>query len=385
MRAIAAMLAHVAAAPTPDITLPAHLLPVDGRFGSGPSKIRPEALAALAASPLLGTSHRADGVRSLVGRLRESLGQLFGLPDGWEVALGNGGSVVFWDVATFGLIEHRSQHLCFGEFSARFATAVRAAPHLDDPDVIEAPPGARADPKGAPGIDTYALIHNETSTGVMAPLWRPAGADAGALVVVDATSAAGGIAFDPAQVDAYYFAPQKCFASDGGLWIALLSPAALDRVERIRASGRWAPASLDLAEALEQSRRNQTVNTPALATLVLFAEQLEWMLAGGGMDFAAGRSARSAATLYAWAEARDYTRPFVAVPGDRSTVVGTIDLDGVDAATVNAVLRANGIVDTDPYRKLGRNQIRVGMYPAVDPDDVEALTACVDHVVAALS
>jgi phosphoserine aminotransferase len=384
MRAIAAMLTHVAAAPTPDITIPAHLLPADGRFGSGPSKIRPEALAALATSPLLGTSHRADGVRALVGRLRQGLGQLFGLPDGWEVALGNGGSVVFWDVATFGLIEQRSQHLCFGEFSARFAATVAAAPHLDAPEVIESPVGTRAVAKGAPGIDTYALIHNETSTGVMAPLERPQGADPGAVVVVDATSAAGGIPFDPAQVDAYYFAPQKCFASDGGLWVSLLSPAAVDRVEGIRSSGRWSPASLDLAAALEQSRKDQTVNTPALATLVLFVEQLEWMLAGGGMDFAAGRSAESADILYTWAEARAYTRPFVTVPEDRSTVVGTIDLDGVDATTVNAVLRANGIVDTDPYRKLGRNQIRVGMYPAVDPADVEALTACVDHVVAAL-
>jgi phosphoserine aminotransferase len=376
----------VAGTPRPDIRIPAHLLPADGRFGSGPSKIRPEALAALAQASELGTSHRADPVRHLVGRLRAGLRELFALPEGWEVALGNGGSVVFWDVASFGLIERRSQHLSFGEFSARFAAAVSSAPHLDAPDVIEAPVGTLPTTKGAPGVDTYALTHNETSTGVMAPLSRPAGADPDALVIVDATSAAGGIPFDPAALDAYYFAPQKCFASDGGLWVALLSPAALARVERIKASGRWVPGSLDLADALEQSRRNQTVNTPAIATLFLFVHQLEWLLTGGGMDFAAGRCRASSEHLYGWADRSPFAHPFVARPSERSTVVGTIDLDdAVDAPTVSAVLRANGIVDTDPYRKLGRNQLRVGMYPAVDPADVAALTGCVDHVVAALA
>ena len=368
-----------------DIRIPPALLPADGRFGCGPSKVRPEALAALSRATEIGTSHRADPVRSLVRRLRSGLTELFGLPAGWEVALGNGGSVVFWDVASFGLIERRSQHLSFGEFSARFAATVAAAPHLEEPEVIEAPPGALPVAKGAPGLDAYALTQNETSTGVMAPLARPAGADGDALVLVDATSAAGGIPFDPSEVDAYYFAPQKCFASDGGLWVALLSPAALTRIEAIKASGRWIPASLDLADALEQSRRNQTVNTPAVATLFLFVHQLEWLLAGGGMHFAAARCRASSGHLYGWAHQSTFAHPFVANPEERSTVVGTVDFDpAVDASAVCAALRANGIVDTEPYRKLGRNQMRVGMYPAVDPADVEALTACVDYVVSAL-
>jgi phosphoserine aminotransferase len=376
----------VAVTGTPDITIPTDLLPTDGRFGSGPSKVRPEALAALAASSVMGTSHRAEPVRQLVGRLRGGLRALFDLPDGWEVALGNGGSVLFWDVASLSLIERRSQHLCFGEFSSRFAAAVAAAPHLDDPDLIESAPGTLPTAKGAPGIDTYALTHNETSTGVMSPLLRPEGADPDALVIVDATSAAGGIPFATDEVDAYYFAPQKCFASDGGLWVSLLSPTALERVERIQASGRWIPTSLDLSQALAQSRLDQTVNTPAVATLFLFVHQLEWLLAGGGMGFAAGRCRQSAATLYGWAEASAYARPFVGEPAQRSIVVGTVDLDeSISAPTVCAVLRANGIVDTDPYRKLGRNQVRVAMFPAVDPADVEALTHCIDYVVAALS
>jgi phosphoserine aminotransferase len=365
-----------------DIKIPPSLLPADGRFGAGPSKVRPEALAALSRAAEIGTSHRADPVRNLVGRLRSGLTALFGLPAGWEVVLGNGGAVVFWDVASFGLIERWSQHLSFGEFSARFAATVDAAPHLDPPDVIEAPPGTLPAAKGTPGLDTYALTQNETSTGVMAPLSRPAGADAGALVLVDATSAAGGIPFEPSEVDGYYFAPQKCFASDGGLWVALLSPAALSRVEGIKASGRWIPTSLDLGDALDQSRRNQTVNTPAVATLFLFVHQLEWLLAGGGMHFAAARCRASSGHLYGWAERAPFARPFVARPEERSTVVGTVDFDpAVDAAAVCATLRANGIVDTEPYRKLGRNQMRVGMYPAVDPEDVEALTHCVDYVV----
>jgi phosphoserine aminotransferase len=369
-----------------DIRIPPDLLPADGRFGSGPSKIRPEALAGLTTAAELGTSHRADPVRHLVGRLRAGLTELFGLPDGWEVVLGNGGSVGFWDVASFGLIAQRSQHLCFGEFSSRFSAAVAAAPHLEAPDIIESPVGTAPRPKGAPGIDTYALTQNETSTGVMTTLERPAGADDDAVVIVDATSAAGGIEWDPAQVDAYYFAPQKCFASDGGLWVTALSPAALSRIESIHRSGRWIPGSLNLYDALGESRKNQTVNTPAIATVYLFVHQLEWLLANGGMDFAAGRCRTSSAHLYGWADASAFAQPFVARLEERSTVVGTVDLDaGIDAPTVCAVLRANGIVDTDSYRKLGRNQIRIGMYPAVDPADVEALTACVDHVVAALS
>jgi len=372
-----------------EIRIPAGLLPADGRFGCGPSKVRPEALEALATSgrEILGTSHRQPTVRSVVGRLRAGLAELFGLPDGYEVVLGNGGSTVFWDVATFGLIAQRSQHLTFGEFSSKFAQAAAAAPHLTAPVVVDAAPGTRPEAVATAGVDLYALTHNETSTGVMAPVARPAGADPDALVAVDATSGAGGLRFDPSQVDAYYFAPQKCFASDGGLWVAVLSPAAIERVGRLLggAERRWAPASLDLAIAVEQSRLDQTYNTPALATLLLFAHQLDWMLAGGGLEFAASRCDRSAATLYGWAEASAYTTPFVTEPDDRSRVVGTIDFsEGVDAAAVARVLRANGIVDTEPYRKLGRNQLRIGMFPAVDPDDVEALTRCIDHVVGRL-
>jgi phosphoserine aminotransferase len=332
----------------------------------------------------MGTSHRQAPVRSLVGRIRAGLAELWTLPDGYEVVLGNGGTTVFWDVATFGLIEQRSQHLSFGEFSSKFAATVAAAPHLAEPEVVEATPGTHPWPNPSPDVDVYALTQNETSTGVMMPLQRPDGTE-GQLVAVDATSGAGGLRFDPQQVDAYYFAPQKCFASDGGLWIAVLSPAALERATRLRESGRWMPASLDLGIAIEQSRLNQTYNTPALATLVLFAAQLDWMLEGGGMDFSAGRSERSARFLYGWAESTGHTTPFVAKPDERSNVVGTIDFDpAVDAATVAQVLRANGIVDTEPYRKLGRNQLRIAMFPAVDPEDVQSLTGCIDHVVARL-
>jgi phosphoserine aminotransferase len=381
------MLGLVSADPS-TIVIPADLLPADGRFGSGPSKVRPEQVDALVAarSDLLGTSHRQAPVKRLVGSVRSGLTELFGLPDGWQVVLGNGGSTVFWDVATFGLIEARSQHVVFGEFSSKFAEAAAAAPHLGQPTVHRSEPGTHPDPVAEEGIDLYAFTHNETSTGVAMELRRPAGTAADtALVAVDATSAAGGLIWDPAEVDVYYFAPQKCFASDGGLWIALCSPAAIDRIESIGASDRWRPASLDLKIALDNSVLDQTYNTPAVATLVMFDEQIRWMLDNGGMDFAAGRSAQSAATLYSWAEAGAVTTPFVAEPAKRSNVVGTIDLDeSVDADAVNAALRANGVVDTFAYRKLGRNQLRIAMFPAIDPADVDALTHCIDHVIGAL-
>ncbi|MDQ6616364.1 MAG: phosphoserine transaminase [Actinomycetota bacterium] len=371
-----------------DIRIPPDLLPADGRFGCGPSKVRPEAVAGLAATgrSFLGTSHRQPTVKSLVGRLRAGLSSLFELPDGYAVAFGNGGATMFWDIATFALIERRSQHLVFGEFSAKFAAAATAAPHLDAPDLIESAPGTHPDARSAEGIDLYALTHNETSTGVMMSVTRPPGAGPGALVAVDATSGAGGLPLDPTQVDAYYFAPQKCFGSDGGLWVALLSPAAIDRVRRIASSGRWVPASLDLAIALDNSELNQTYNTPALATLWLLADQVGWMLEKGGLDWCAARSSRSAETLYEWASASEHAAPFVVKPDERSTVVGTIDLDpSVPDVSVCAALRANGIVDTESYRKLGRNQLRVGMFPNVDPDDVEALTHCIDYVVERLA
>ena len=367
--------------PTPEITIPDHLRPADGRFCSGPSKVRPEALEALAATgaTYLGTSHRQATVRFMVAALRNGIAELLSLPDGYEVALGNGGTTAFWDAATFGLIDQRSQHLSFGEFSSKFAACALAAPHLDDPDVIESPAGTVPEAKATPDVDAYCLTHNETSTGVAAPLRRPEGADG--LVLVDATSAAGGLRFDPAQVDAYYFAPQKGLASDGGLWLAALSPAAVERIERIAAGDRWVPASLDLGIALDNSRKDQTYNTPALATIFLAAHQIEWILHNGGLPFAAGRCDRSAEILYGWAERSDYATPFVSDPAIRSHVVGTVDLDdAVDAPTVCAVLRRNGILDTDSYRKLGRNQLRIALYPAIDPEDVEALTACIDFV-----
>jgi phosphoserine aminotransferase len=377
---------------TPDIRIPDHLKPSDGRFGSGPSKVRPQQLAALdaAAPTYLGTSHRQAPVRSVVGRLRTGLRDLFSLPDGYEVVLGNGGTTCFWDIATFCLIERRSQHLSFGEFSSKFAAAAAAAPHLEDPQVITSAPGTHPHPAAADDVDLYALTHNETSTGVAMEIKRPAGAalpeDGGGIVAVDATSAAGGMRVDPSQFDAYYFAPQKCFAADGGLWIALLGPAALERVARIAASGRWVPAFLDLGIAIDNAAQDQTYNTPALATLLLMVDQVEWMLAGGGLEWAAGRSDRSAEILYTWAEQSDFATPFVGKPSERSHVVGTIDfVDVVDAALVAKVLRANGIVDTEPYRKLGRNQLRIAMFPAVDPEDVAALCACINHVVGALA
>jgi phosphoserine aminotransferase len=370
------------------IQIPADLLPADGRFGCGPSKVRPEAVQALASegTGILGTSHRQAPVRDLVGRVREGITALFGLPEGYEVVLGNGGATAFWDIATFGLIRDKSQHLSFGEFSAKFAKAAEQAPFLAAPSVIEADPGTRPVAQAAPDVDAYAWAHNETSTGVMAPVVRPDGADDDALVLIDATSGAGGLPVDIAQADVYYFAPQKCFASDGGLWVALMSPRALARVDEIAATDRWVPAFFDLPTAIDNSRKNQTYNTPALATLFLLAEQTAWLNAQGGLSWAVERTTDSSGRLYNWAEKTAYTTPYVTDPDARSLVVGTIDFDeGVDAAAVAKVLRANGIVDTEPYRKLGRNQLRVAMFPAVDPADVEALTGCVDHVVSRLS
>jgi len=369
-----------------DIKIPDNLKPRDGRFGCGPSKIRPESLATLAASgsSILGTSHRQKPVKNVVHRVREGLNSLFTLPKGYEVVLGNGGSTAFWDIATFGLIENKSQHLVFGEFSSKFASAAKEAPFLGEPTVIKAEPGSHPQAIAEAGIDVYALTHNETSTGVAMPIKRPAGTD-GALVLVDATSAAGGLEVDAKEFDTYYFAPQKSFASDGGLWLALMSPAAIARAEKIKASGRWVPAFFDLGIAIENSRLDQTYNTPALMTLMLLADQIEWMNSNGGLKFAAGRSAESSAKLYSWAEKTSYTTPFVTDPAMRSKVVGTINFDeAIDATAVAAALRANGIVDTEPYRKLGKNQLRIGMFPAIDPSDIDALTASIDFVVAAL-
>jgi phosphoserine aminotransferase len=377
---------------TSDIRIPAHLLPADGRFGAGPSKVRPEAVQALVAASgaFLGTSHRQKPVKSIVGGLRAGLASLFDLPDGYEVVLGNGGTTCFWDAATFGLIREKSQHLTFGEFSSKFATAAAQAPHLHEPEVITTAVGTHPLPIARDDVDLYALTHNETSTGVMMPILRPEGAalpaDGGGLVAVDATSGAGGLAVDPAQFDAYYFAPQKCFGSDGGLWVALLSPAAVDRIGSIAATGRWVPASMDLTIALDNSRLDQTYNTPALATLFLFEDQVRWFNDNGGLGFSAGRSARSAEILYTWADNSDFATPFVTRERDRSNVVGTIDFDpSIDAAGLAAILRANGIVDTEPYRKLGRNQLRIAMFPAIDPEDIAALCACITYVVGALA
>jgi phosphoserine aminotransferase len=370
----------------PDIAIPAELLPRDGRFGSGPSKVRLEEVEALAASgtTYLGTSHRQGTVRFMVAALRNGIAELLSLPDGYEVALGNGGTTAFWDAATFRLIDQRSQHLSYGEFSSKFAACAAAAPHLGDPEIIESAPGTVPTPKANPDVDAYCFTHNETSTGVAVAPVRPDGAEG--LVLVDATSAAGGLRFDPSQVDAYYFAPQKALASDGGLWLAALSPAAVERIERISAGDRWVPAFLDLGIALDNSRKDQTYNTPALATIFLAVQQVEWILHNGGLPFAAGRCNRSAEILYGWAESRDYATPFVADPAIRSHVVATIDLDDeIPAATVSGVLRQNFVVDTESYRKLGRNQLRIAMFPAIDPDDVEALTRCIDYVVERLA
>ena len=374
----------VVSPPAPSIRLPPGLQPLDGRFGSGPSKVRPEAVASLMAGGvvLLGTSHRRPAVKRLVSRVRDGVASLLSLPDGYEVVLGNGGTTAFWDAAAFGLIRERSRHASFGEFSAKFVTVVEGAPWLESPSVVEAPPGWAPELTAEPGIDAYAFTHNETSTGVVTPIVRPEGADPDALVLVDATSAAGGVEVDSAETDVYYFAPQKCLASDGGLWLAAMSPAAIARVAEIKDSGRYVPAFLDLGIAIENSRLDQTYNTPAIATLLMVAEQLDWINANGGLAWSADISASSAAHLYSWAEARDFATPFVTEPALRSPVVGTIDfVEGVDAATISTVLRANGIVDTESYRKLGRNQLRIAMFPAIEPEDVEALTACIDYIV----
>ncbi|MGA4866242.1 phosphoserine transaminase [Streptomyces lavendulocolor] len=367
-----------------EIRIPADIKPADGRFGAGPSKVRTEALDALAATgtSLLGTSHRQAPVKNLVGEVRAGVRDLFSLPEGYEVILGNGGSTAFWDIATHGLIENKSQHLTFGEFSSKFAKASKLAPWLAEPTVISSEPGTHPEPAAEAGVDVYAFTHNETSTGVAAPVRRVEGADEGALVLVDATSGAGGLPVDITESDVYYFAPQKSFASEGGLWIGVFSPAALERAARVHASGRHIPEFFSLPTAIDNSLKNQTYNTPALSTLFLLNEQLKWINGQGGLDWSVRRTATSARTLYGWAEESKYASPFVADPAKRSQVIGTIDFsDEIDAAAVAKVLRANGIVDTEPYRKLGRNQLRVAMFPAIDPADVEALTACVDHVI----
>ncbi len=369
-----------------DIQIPEHLLPSDGRFGCGPSKVRPAQTKALEAvtTSFLGTSHRQNTVKNVVGEVRSGLADFFRLPDGYEVLLGNGGATAFWDIATFGLIEAKSQHLSFGEFSSKFASAAKAAPWLQDPEILKSEPGTRPYAVANPEIDLYGFTHNETSTGVSMRIERPKGARG--LVAVDATSGAGGLAVDPNEFDCYYFAPQKCFASDGGLWLALMSPAAIERVEQIAATDRFIPAFFDLKTALDNSRLNQTYNTPALATLFLLNEQIKWMNDQGGLEWASARTDRSAEILYSWADESGFARPFVDHPEDRSHVVGTIDFDdSIDAADVAKVLRANGILDTEPYRKLGRNQLRVAMFPAIEPDDIAVLCGAINHVVGALA
>ncbi|MEV6249366.1 phosphoserine transaminase [Streptomyces sp. NPDC051742] len=367
-----------------DIQIPADIKPADGRFGAGPSKVRTEALDALAATgtSLLGTSHRQAPVKNLVGEVRTGIRDLFSLPEGYEVILGNGGSTAFWDVATHGLIENKSQHLTFGEFSSKFAKAAKLAPWLAEPTVISSDPGTHPEPVAEAGVDVYAYTHNETSTGVAAPIKRVAGADEGALVLVDATSGAGGLPVDITETDVYYFAPQKSFAAEGGLWLAAFSPAALERAKKIQESGRHIPEFFSLPTAIDNSLKNQTYNTPALSTLFLLNEQLKWINGQGGLDWAVARTKESSDALYGWAEGSKYATPFVTDAAKRSQVIGTIDFaDDIDAAAVAKVLRANGIVDTEPYRKLGRNQLRIAMFPAIDPADVRALTACVDYVI----
>ncbi len=366
------------------LRIPADLLPADGRFGAGPSKIQTSHLDALAAtgSALMGTSHRQRPVKDTVGRVRDGLASFFDLPEGHQVVLGNGGATAFWDIACFGLIREKSQHLAFGEFSSKFAGSAKQAPWLAEPSVVTSEPGSRPDPVAEAGVDAYAWAHNETSTAVMAPVVRPAGIEHDDLVLVDATSGAGGLPVDLREVDAYYFAPQKCFASDGGLWVAILSPRALARVEEIAETDRYVPPFFDLPTAIENSAKNQTYNTPSVATLFLMAEQLDWMNAQGGLTGMVERTTASSDALYGWAERTAWATPYVADPAHRSLVIGTIDLDeSIDAAEVATVLRANGVVDTEPYRKLGRNQLRIAMYPAIDPADVEALTGCIDYVV----
>jgi phosphoserine aminotransferase len=370
----------------PSLRIPPELLPSDGRFGSGPSKVRVEAARALGDSgaTYLGTSHRREGVRSVVRRARAGLAELFRLPDGYEVLIGTGGSTAFWDATAFGLIDHRAEHLVFGEFSAKFAAVSAGAPFLEDPLIVESEPGTHPDLLADPSVDVYAFPHNETSTGVMMEVRRPGDADG--LVLVDGTSAAAGLRVDAAEFDVYYFAPQKAFAADAGIWLACCSPAALVRIERVAATGRWVPPSLSLPIALENSRLDQTYNTPPLGAIFLLADTVEWMLDHGGLEWAASRCDRSAEIVYGWAEASPYAMPFVAKPSERSHTTATIDfVDAVDASAVTAALRANGVVDTEPYRKLGRNQIRIALFPAIEPDDVAALTRCVDFVVSELA
>jgi len=369
------------------MSIPTELLPKDGRFGCGPSKVRPDQVDYLASvgRTVLGTSHRQAPVRNLVGQVRDGLADLFSLPAGYEIILGNGGSTAFWDIAAFGLVRQRAQHLAFGEFSAKFGSVTQKAPFLDDSTIIKSDPGTLPTPSAEAGIDVYAWAHNETSTGVMAPVNRVEGADQGALVLIDATSGAGGLPVDVAESDVYYFGPQKCFAADGGLWLAAFSPAALARVDEIATSGRWVPDFFSLPTAISNSRLNQTYNTPAVSTLALLSNQIDWINEQGGLDWAVKRTTDSSNRLYAWAEATAYTSPFVADPSARSLVVGTIDFtDEVDAAAVAKVLRANGVVDVEPYRKLGRNQLRVGMFPAVDPDDISKLISSIEYVVSQL-
>lgn len=371
-----------------NVSIPAELLPGDGRFGCGPSKVRPAQIDYLASlgQTVLGTSHRQAPVRNLVAQVRSGLTDLFRLPEGYEIILGTGGSTAFWDIAAFGLVRQRAQHLAFGEFSAKFGSVTHKAPFLDDSTIIKGEPGTLPRPRAEAGVDAYAWAQNETSTGVMAPVTRVDGADDGALVLIDATSGAGGLPVDVAEADVYYFGPQKCFAADGGLWLAAFSPAALARVDEIASSGRWVPDFFSLPTAISNSRLNQTYNTPAVATLALMASQIDWINDQGGLDWATQRTADSSGRLYGWAEATAYTSPFVADPSARSLVVGTIDFtDEVDAASVAAVLRANGVVDVEPYRKLGRNQLRVGMFPAVEPDDISKLIASIDYVVSQIA
>ncbi|GAB3154955.1 phosphoserine transaminase [Micromonospora sonneratiae] len=371
-------------ADAPTIRIPDEIKPADGRFGCGPSKVRPTAVSALAdvSTTYLGTSHRQKTVRDQVARLRRGIAEFFSLPEGYEVVIGNGGTTAFWEVATFGLIRERAQFASFGEFGAKFAKSVKDAPFLGEPTIRKADPGSAPSLVAEAGVDVYALPQNETSTGVAVPIRRVAGADEGALVLVDATSAAGGLDVDVRESDVYYFAPQKCFGSDGGLWIALMSPAALARATEIKESGRYIPAFLDLVTAIDNSRLEQTYNTPALATIFLAAEQTDWMNAQGGLDWAAKRTAESASIVYDWAERSAVATPFVTDPTLRSNVVATIDFaDGVDATAIAKTLRANGIIDTEPYRKLGRNQLRIALFPAIEPADVEALTRSLDYVI----
>ena len=370
------------------IRIPTELLPADGRFGAGPSKVRQAQVDALAGvwQTYLGTSHRQKAVKSEVARLRSGLRDLFALPDGYEVVLGNGGSTAFWDIATFGLLDNRAQFLSFGEFGAKFASGAAKAPHLGEPTIITADPGTAPAFTAEAGIDAYCSPHNETSTGVIVAPRRVAGADTDALMLVDATSGAGGLDVEAAEFDVYYFAPQKSFGSDGGLWIALMSPAALARSERIKASGRWIPDFLDLETAVDNSRKDQTYNTPALATIFLMAEQVDWFNDNGGLAWCTGRTAESSGVLYDWAENTGIATPFVSEPEHRSSVVVTIDIDdAIDATAITGALRANGILDTEPYRKLGRNQLRIAVFPAVEPDDVRALTGCLDYVISQLA